>query len=206
MPMTPSKHRSLSQMYNELQALATEQKADYNIARTMIAELKTDLDLLRGQVMNMAFWKADIAEGTNANTLQVATAFDYTVANVLYTKAITDNIAMTAAAEQAISTYCIYLCSIDSSGAVTVTKGSEVATDISVLPAVPASECAFAAFKIATDGSTTFTSGTTDLGAAGITETYYDLSFVNSGASMPTAIAAADPTAVAAGVPDLIVV
>ncbi len=206
MPMTPSKHRSLSQMYNELQALATEQKADYNIARTMIAELKTDLDLLRTQILNQCFVKCDLAEGTNANTLNIATAFEYSIGNRLYAKAATDNVAMTAAAEQAISTYCVYLCSIDAAGAVTVTKGSEVATDISVLPAVPASECAFAAFKIQTDGATTFTSGTTDLGATGITETFFDLAFVNSGVSLPTLIAAADPTAVAAVVPDLIVV
>jgi hypothetical protein len=34
--------------------------------------------------------------------------------------------------------------------------------------------CPIGGYKIATDGSTTFTNGTTDNGAAGITDTYYD--------------------------------
>lgn len=155
---------------------------------TLINELKADYDLLRNVVLNCAMGACGLAEGTNANTLQVAAAFSFNINGQLYSKAITDNIAMTACTEQAISTYCEYLVTIAANGTVTVTKGTEVGTDTAVLPAKPASCAVIGSFKIATDGSTTFTSGTTDLGAAGITETFKDLMF---GVEAPTAIAAA---------------
>lgn len=117
-----------------------------------------------------------ISEGTNAATIKIAVAIDYAIDSILYEKAITDNIAMNALAEQAVSTKCMYLVSIDSSGAVALVKGDEVGlTADAFLPDVPSGSCPIAAIKVETDGVTTFTSGTTDLSAAGITDTYYDL-------------------------------
>lgn len=134
---------------------------------------------------NMCFTKVGLAEGTNANTLKIAAAAAYTIDGVHYAKAITDNIAMTACDLQAVSTTCLYLCSLDSSGTLTVTKGREVLTaeltaDVESLewPECPADECPIGAFKIATSSSVTFTSGTTDLSATGVTDTYYDLATV----------------------------
>ena len=163
--------------------------------KTLADELKADFNLLRTGLLNGTHQAAGLAEGTNANTIKFANAFSFSVAGQIYLKAITDNIAMTAAAVQAISTFCMYLVTIDTAGTVTITKGTELGTDTAVLPARPANQAVVAAFKIATDGATTFTSGTTDLGAAGITDTYYDLMFANSGADAPTAIAAADASA-----------
>ena len=119
---------------------------------------------------------AGLIEGTNANTMKTANAIDFCIDGILYTKAATDNIAMTAAVVQAVSTHCMYLVSIDKAGLVTTTKGVEaaVADDI-FLPSTPALNCVVGAFKIVTDASTTFTSGTTDLGATGITDTFFDL-------------------------------
>lgn len=118
---------------------------------------------------------ANIAEGTNAATIKIQNAIRYNLWGTYYDKAVTDSIAMTACAAQAAERYCFYLVSINAAGTVTVTKGTETTTDTCVLPDTPANEKAIGAIKILTAAATTFTSGTTDLSAAGITDTYYDM-------------------------------
>jgi hypothetical protein len=131
------------------------------------------------RMLNACFGKAGLAEGTNAATIKTVAAVDYCIDGLIYTKAITDNIAITAAAVQAISTFCKYLVSVDAAGTVTVTKGTEAATSaLALVPALPASSAPIGYFEIATDGVTTYTAGTTDNGAAGITDTYQDMSSV----------------------------
>ncbi|GAA0586719.1 hypothetical protein ACFQH5_20220 [Halomonas salifodinae] len=128
--------------------------------------------------------KAGLAEGTNAATIKTAApngaGTDYCIDGVLYHKADTDNIAMTALAEQADNTTCLYLVQINASGTVSLVKGDEVATEdlandevIAQWPEPSADNCPLGGFRIVTSGST-FTSGTTDLGAANITDTFYD--------------------------------
>jgi hypothetical protein len=174
-------------------------KTSHDAMETLVEELKADVNLLRSQVLNQCknggagVGGAGLAEGTNANTFKTVNAVSYTIDGQLYTKGATDNITFTATAQQAISTFCLYLVSINSGGTVTVTKGTEVGTDIAVLPALPASSAPLGWIKVATDGATTFTGGTTDLGAAGITDTYGDISVMNTGASASTAISASDP-------------
>ena len=131
--------------------------------------------------------KAGLTEGTNANTLKTVaadgTAFiNFVVNGVLCVKADTDNIAMTALAAQAVSTTCLYLVTLTAAGVLAIVKGTEILTadltagkKVLTFPAPGADTCPIGYFRIATDASTTFTSGTTDLGAAGITETYADL-------------------------------
>lgn len=128
--------------------------------------------------------KAGLAEGTNANTIKTnapnGAGTDFCIGGVLYHKADTDNVAMTACAQQAANTTCLYTVSINSSLTVTMTKGTEILTadlgdgnsNIS-WPAVPAGECVLGGIKIVL-GATTFTSGSTDLSAANVTATYYD--------------------------------
>ncbi|NOQ36070.1 MAG: hypothetical protein GQ569_09265 [Methylococcaceae bacterium] len=133
---------------------------------------------------SLVFGNAGIAEGTNAATAQIATAFDFTINGMFYTKAITDNIALTATAQQAAETTCLYALSIDAAGAVTTTKGVEVSTTelangqagLTYPTTCPDDEAVFGVIKVATAAATTFTTGTTDLGAAGITDTYYNVS------------------------------
>jgi hypothetical protein len=156
-----------------------EIKADFNLIRA-------DFVLLKANCENRNFGVPGLAEGTNANTLKTAAVTSYTIAGVNYSKAATDNLAMTACTQQAISTYCLYLVSINSSGTVTTTKGTSTATDTATLPALPASSAAIGYFKVVTDASHTFTSGTTDLSAAGITATYKDLSIPDTGSSADT--------------------
>ena len=135
--------------------------------------------------ITMALNSGGLAEGTNANTLQAAVAFDYAIDGLVYTEAITDNIAMTACATQAALTSCLYLVSINAAGAHTVTKGRDILTadlasgkDALQWPACPEANCPWGGFRVATAAATTFTSGTTDLSAAGITDTYYQLATV----------------------------
>lgn len=145
----------------------------------------SDIDHVQGQAMRNALLtrscsKAGLAEGTNAGTIKTAApngaGIDYCIDGKFYHLADGDNIAMTACDEQAASTKCMYLASVDASGNVTLTKGTEVADGgDAYLPDAPANEAVIGAIKVETASTATFTSGTTDLSAAGITDTYYDL-------------------------------
>ena len=123
------------------------------------------------------------AEGTNANTIQAAAAFNFAIDGVVYAKSITDNIAMTPASSQANLTTCLYGIDIDAAGAVTLVKGREVLTaDITSgatkapLPEGPsATKCRVGIMKIVNTSGAAFVVGTTDLGVAGITDTFYNV-------------------------------
>lgn len=153
-----------------------------------LSNVLTNFNLLRTTVYNQCYGYANLGEGTNANTIKTQAAISFSIGGTMYTKAITDNIAMTACAQQAISTYCLYLASINAAGTVTLTKGTEVATDTATLPATPANNVAFGYIKVATDASHTFTSGTTDLSAAGITATYANLAFNTKSSEVSSAL------------------
>ena len=139
----------------------------------------------------MSFSSAGLAEGTNANTYKINAAngagVDFAISGLCYHKADTDNIAMSAHAVQAVSTTCLYLVCLNSSGTASTIKGTAVLTaDLTAgnkvlnWPTPTDDLCPIGAIKVVTDGSTTFTAATTDLGAAGITDTYY-----NFGGGMP---------------------
>lgn len=134
----------------------------------------------RGVTANLA--KALLAEGTNPNTIKTTNLTDYAIDSALFRKAATDNIAMNALAVQAADTTCIYLVQIDSAGAVTLKKGQEELnanlagagnTRALHTPEPDALRCPLGHVKVKTV-AVTFTSGTTDLSAAGITATYVD--------------------------------
>lgn len=134
---------------------------------------------LRNAIGGMCFGRAGLAEGTGANTIQIAVAITFSIAGQVYAKAITDNIAMTALAVQAVLTKCMYLVLIDSAGAVSLVKGVEVASGAQAfLPAnpLPLTRTVIGAFRVVLAGAATFTSGTTDLSATNVTATYYNLS------------------------------
>ena len=131
---------------------------------------------MRDVLMTQCSGKAGLAEGTNANTIKTAAAVDFSINGVMYTKAITDNIAVSAGV-QLDGTDCMYLITADSAGAITATKGVEAAAGSAVyLPAPPDNEAVIGAIKVATLAAD-FTLGTTDLGAATVTDTYYDLAY-----------------------------
>lgn len=194
-------HATFKTALDQTETLIEELHDDHATNKTILDELKADFNLLRANLFNCALGNAGWAEGTNATTIKTVNAIDYCIDGVIFTKAATDNIAFTATAQQAVSTFCLYLFSIDSAGTVTVTKGTELGTDTAVLPARPASSAVIGAVKVATDGATTFTGGTTDLGAAGITDTYLNLMFANTGVDAATAIAASSAATLTAPKP-----
>lgn len=128
--------------------------------------------------------KAGLAEGTNPATIRIAApngaGVDFAIDGLCYHRADADNIAVSAHNQQAVSTTCLYLVQVDGSGTVSTKKGEERLTaslgdNMSVQWPMPdADKCPMGAYKIATNDSTPFTNGTTDIGAAGITATFYD--------------------------------
>ena len=65
---------------------------------------------------------AQLAEGTNANTIKTVQAIDFAINGIMYSKAATDNIAMTACAQQAALTTCLYTISVGSNITITVPR------------------------------------------------------------------------------------
>ena len=150
-------------------------------------------DILKNSGMTGCFSKAGLAEGTNSGTIKTAApngaGIDYAIHGVAYHQADTDNIAVTAHPQQAAGASCLYLVQIDKDGTVSTKKGNEVETgklgvNASLQWSNPDEDkCAIGGYKIATNSTTTFTNGTTDLGASGITDTFYD--FIGGVPSMP---------------------
>lgn len=132
-------------------------------------------DLFTG-LLNRCFGICGLVIATTSTKIKTATAVDYTINGLNYQKAATDNITITAGAVQAISTFCKYLVSVDSSGAVTTTKGEDATTAVlALLPDLPADNAPIGYFQVATSGADTFTAGTTALDAAQVTDTYVDM-------------------------------
>lgn len=129
--------------------------------------------------------KAGLAIATTTTAVQIAApngnGLDFAIDGVAYHKADTDNISLTATSVQAVSTSCLYMCLLNSSGTLSSVKGNEVLTaNLGVVggtlqwPSFAESLCPIGGFKVALNASTTFTGGTTALDNAGVTDTYYD--------------------------------
>lgn len=129
---------------------------------------------------------AGLAEGTNANTFQIANILHYVINGRAYRKAVTDNVAFAAETSvtaafvaQAAKTVCVYHFFIDTNGAVTVTQGTQypATTEQSYVPRaieipnVPNKAC-IGALKIQCNNAATFTPGSTDLGATDVVDTF----------------------------------
>ena len=126
--------------------------------------------------------KAGLAgnSSTKANIVIAApngAGVDYCIGGALYHKADTASIALGAQPTQAANTTCLYLVCLDAAGTVSVVKGKDVANGSGVIhyPAVPAGMCAIGAIKVKTAAAVTFTGGTTNLDATGVTATFTDL-------------------------------
>ena len=128
----------------------------------------------------IALERCTVGEGTAATTINVG-AVDYAIDGIAYNKSNEVSADFTAAATQAVSTSCLYLVQLDSSGTVSTVKGTEVttanigSTQFLEFPRPTPGRCPVGAIRVDTDASNTFTAGTTDLSATGITDTYYSL-------------------------------
>ena len=129
---------------------------------------------------------AGLAEGTNANTYKTTNTLTFTINGVFKSKAGTDNVAMTSGIGTVPpSSAALYAVWIDTDGTFSNTRGPVVASgDPCPVPTQTTANVALVGLiKVVTDESTTFTPGSTDLGNAGVTDTYFNCS-VMPGASL----------------------
>ena len=129
------------------------------------------------------FSKAGLGIGGTASGVSTANpagaGIEYAIDGVAYYKVDDATTPITAAAAQAANTTCLYLIQVDSAGVVSSVKGNEVLTaELGVngscqIPGAEADKCAIGYIKVVTVG-VTFTAGTTDLDASGVTTTYVD--------------------------------
>jgi hypothetical protein len=120
---------------------------------------------------------AGLAEGTNANTFKTTNTLAFTNNGVFKSKSATDNLTFsTGHTALAASQACLFAVWINASGTVSTTQGPIVAAgDPCPVPSqVTAGTTLVGLIKVTTDSSTTFTPGSTDLGAAGVTDVYSD--------------------------------
>ena len=137
-----------------------------------------------------ALSRAGLGIGSTASQVSLAApngaGTDYAIGGIAYHKADAASVAITAAPAQAADTTCLYLVCLDSGGTLSTVKGDDVlntalnaGTAVIHWPIQPKGLCAIGAVKVKTVG-VTFTAGTTNLNAAGVTATYY-----NFAAGMP---------------------
>ena len=120
---------------------------------------------------------AGLAEGTNAATFKTVNTLTFTSNGVFKSKSATDNLTFSSGhTALAASQACLFGVWVNASGTVSTSQGPIVASgDPCPVPGAPAASLTLVGLiKVATDASTTFTPGTTDLGASGVTDTYYD--------------------------------
>lgn len=127
-----------------------------------------------------------LAIGSTATGIAIAApngaGVDFSIEGMSYHKADAATAAITAAAEQAVATTCLYLICLNSSGTVSSVKGVETLTadltnEVGVIlwPTALDGTCPIGAVRVETDSTHTFTAGTTAFSATGITDTYLNL-------------------------------
>lgn len=121
---------------------------------------------------------AGLAEGTNSGKFKTVNTVAYTADGVFKSLSGTDNLSFSTGHKAlAASQACLFAAWVDAAGNVTTTQGPiVVAGEDCPVPATVGGVALLGLIKVTTDGSTTFTPGTTDLGASGVTDAYYDCS------------------------------
>ena len=142
-------------------------------------------DIARGGTACLS--KAGLAVGGTATGVALAApngaGTDFAINGTIYHKADAATVAITAAAEQAEETTCLYLVCLNASGTLSTVKGTEQLTEdltagTAVLdwPTPVADTCPIGCLHVVVTGDgVTFTAGTTSLAASGVTTTYRDL-------------------------------
>lgn len=136
------------------------------------------------QGITMAFTSGGWAEGTTAATFQNASTVTYAIDGRLYSKGATDDLTFSSGHTTVpVSSTCLFGIYLDAAGAVTTVQGKAVLTaDLAAgaavleFPGAQAGKVLTGVIRVATNASVPFIPGTTDLGAAGITDTYYNMS------------------------------
>ena len=119
---------------------------------------------------------AGLAEGTNSATFKTVNTLTFTNNGVFKSLAATDNLVFSAGTALAASQACLFAVWVNTSGTVTTTQGPIVAAgDPCPVPTqATANVTLVGLIKVTTSSAATFTPATTDLGATGITDVFYD--------------------------------
>ena len=124
-----------------------------------------------------SYGAAGLATGTNTGTFKTTATLSYTNNGAFKSKSATDNLAFSSGHKAVpAGSACAFSVWIDAAGAVTTTQGNIVGSGetCSIAPAAGTNVTFVGYIKVTTNASTTFTPGTTGLGAAGITAAYQD--------------------------------
>jgi hypothetical protein len=119
---------------------------------------------------------AGLAEGTNSATFKTTNTLAFTNNGVFKSKGATDNLVFSTGTALAASQACLFGVWIDGSGNVSTTQGPIVAAgDPCPVPSqTTAGVTLVGLIKVTTSSAATFTPGTTDLSASGITDGFFD--------------------------------
>ena len=160
---------------------------------TIVNELKSDFNILRDNFLNKTTTSGTMSFGSGESSGRTTTTVNYAIGGKLYTFSASSDIEFVPQTAQSTPTYCYYLFSLNSSGVLTTTKGTEGSSTPSlVMPAVPANTAPIAAVLIYAS-STAFQLGVSNTSTAVITTpTWYQLVGPISGTSFSTAISASD--------------
>lgn len=136
--------------------------------------------------------KAGLTTATTTTAVKTVAATNYTINGIYYTKAITDNMAITTATGpvnastttyvQPLNTVAYYVVCLDAAGALSIVQGSYAGQPLGggaigdgSIPDVPTTVCAIGIFKLSTT-TAAFTIGTTAVTSAAVgTATFYDI-------------------------------
>ena len=145
-------------------------------------------DLLANSGFTGCTSKAGLAIGSTATEVSTAdpagTGIAFAINGIAYYKVDDATATLTVHAAQAADTTCAYLIQVDASGVISSVKGDEVLNTLVgtasasgqqavQIPMPDADRCPIGAIIVTTTG-VTFTTGTTDLDAAGVETDYLD--------------------------------
>jgi hypothetical protein len=135
---------------------------------------------------NFSLSAAVLGEGTAANTFAIGAITHYSIDGRAYRKAVTDDIAFAVATGTthtalAANQVCVFFILINAAGTVTALQ-SEIKPASTAAAYEPGAfgwpdrelVACIGAIRVQT-GATTFTAGSTDLGAASVTDTYFNV-------------------------------
>lgn len=145
---------------------------------TELNKIQADIASVISQSNTKALSGCTLDEGTDDATIKTTAAILYMIDGTLYTKAATDNIATGSAAAQTAGTgvYCAYTASLNSTGTLSMVKGTEGSSVAGALAGATgeAGKCPIGVVVVQSDAST-FTLGTDDFSDDAESVAFYDL-------------------------------
>ena len=163
-------------------ALAADQAVAHGLARTpdLIMIVEKVESAIKAALRTRCLTDVASAIGTTKTKVKTVAAADYTVDNVFYTKAATDDLWTLTGFDCTNAMYNKCLLCVDDQGAMQIGAGTEAATAAGVvLPATPADSCVVAVLQVHPTGTGDFVGGTTELDDATVipTATFEDVAF-----------------------------